>query len=469
MAEKVQHSAKTGEVKRENSASKTKAMDYSQSMSLPVDQVLYLQRTIGNQAVQRLIKSGTLQAKLKIGQPGDKYEQEADRVADAVMRMPERGVQRQEEPEEEEELVQGKTLETVQQQPEEEEELLQGKALDTIQCQVPEEEKELMTKLGDERSRVGGSTATSDLETSIQQVRGRGQPLSNNTRVPMEQAFGADFSDVRVHADIESDKFNNSLQARAFTTGQDVFFKDGEYNPGSASGRELLAHELTHVVQQRDNTTNIRTALAVSTPYDPGEREAETIANQVMTGPESQASPVIVRQPTMIQRDVNFDLFIRGENYWFTNPGQARIAALTRATQLGPGHTIKHHPLPAVGQPHYHIVNPLGKQVAGHFFYGRKPPIKERNQNRYRQRSREALRRTGIAAAIGSGVGLVLGAIIGGVGGGASGTLVAPGVGTIGGAIGGGTLGAAKGAAIGGLAGGAIGAGLQTLWNWATE
>jgi len=108
-----------------------------------------------------------------------------------------------------------------------------------------------MTKPVDERSGVGGSTATPDLETSIQQVRGRGQPLSNNTRVPMEQAFGADFSGVRVHADIESDKLNNSLQARAFTTGQDVFFKEGEYNPGSANGRKLLAHELTHVLQQK--------------------------------------------------------------------------------------------------------------------------------------------------------------------------------------------------------------------------
>ncbi|MBW2738204.1 MAG: hypothetical protein JRE64_05000 [Deltaproteobacteria bacterium] len=87
MGEKVQVAAKKPEVKRENLASKSRNADQSQSMSSPVDQVMYLQRTIGNQAVQRLIKSGTLQAKLRIGQPGDKYEQEADRVADEVMRM----------------------------------------------------------------------------------------------------------------------------------------------------------------------------------------------------------------------------------------------------------------------------------------------------------------------------------------------------------------------------------------------
>ena len=77
------------------------------SNSPTVNRILYLQRTIGNQAVQRMVRSGALQAKLRIGQPGDVYEQEADRVADEVMRMPEPGVQRQ--PEEEVELMQTKS------------------------------------------------------------------------------------------------------------------------------------------------------------------------------------------------------------------------------------------------------------------------------------------------------------------------------------------------------------------------
>ena len=118
MTERVQLSAKATEIKRENSASKTRKTDYSQSMNSPVDQVLYLQRTIGNQAVQRLFKSGVIQAKLKIGQPNDIYEQEADRVADAVMRMPEPEVQRQAEEEEE---LQTKLEELPAQRQEEEE------------------------------------------------------------------------------------------------------------------------------------------------------------------------------------------------------------------------------------------------------------------------------------------------------------------------------------------------------------
>lgn len=101
---------KTPESKRDNSVSRMRKTDSSRSTSSPIDHVLSLQRTIGNQAVQRLFKSGVIQAKLKIGQPGDKYEQEADRVAEQVMRMPEPPVQqqitplvqRQVEPEEEE-------------------------------------------------------------------------------------------------------------------------------------------------------------------------------------------------------------------------------------------------------------------------------------------------------------------------------------------------------------------------------
>ncbi len=101
-----------------------------------------------------------------------------------------------------------------------------------------------------QRQSNGGMTAASDLEASINQARGGGQPLADNIQEPMEQAFGADFSGVKVHTDAKSDQLNQSIQARAFTTGPDVFFRQGEYNPGSKSGQELLAHELTHVVQQ---------------------------------------------------------------------------------------------------------------------------------------------------------------------------------------------------------------------------
>ncbi len=157
-----------------------------------------------------------IQAKLTIGEPGDKYEQEADETARQVM-------QRIHQPQSEK---------------------LQRESL-------PDEDELQMKPMVQRRVSNGGIVAaTQDLEASINQARGGGQPLAKNIREPMEQGFGADFSRVKVHTDTQSDQLNRSIQAKAFTTGQDVFFRQGAYEPGSRGGQELLAHELTHVVQQ---------------------------------------------------------------------------------------------------------------------------------------------------------------------------------------------------------------------------
>ncbi|MEY3329171.1 MAG: hypothetical protein RLZZ115_2054, partial [Cyanobacteriota bacterium] len=92
--------------------------------------------------------------------------------------------------------------------------------------------------------------AHSGVETAIQRSLGQGQPLPTPVREPMENAFGFDFAQVRIHHDTEGDRLSRSLDARAFTTGSDVFFRQGNYEPESPSGKRLLAHELTHVVQQ---------------------------------------------------------------------------------------------------------------------------------------------------------------------------------------------------------------------------
>jgi hypothetical protein len=107
-------------------------------------------------------------------------------------------------------------------------------------------------------------TPESDIETSIQQSRGSGQPLPDDIKQPMEQAFGADFGGVRVHTDGKSDNLNKSIQARAFTTGQDIFFRQGEYSPGSSTGKELLAHELTHVVQQNGGSVQRKSVTKIA-------------------------------------------------------------------------------------------------------------------------------------------------------------------------------------------------------------
>lgn len=92
MSEKATATAKTTEIKKANSGSQSQRTKRFEATQSPMDQILFFQRTIGNQAVQRLFKSGHLQAKLKIGAPNDSYEQEADRVAEQVMRMPDTAI-----------------------------------------------------------------------------------------------------------------------------------------------------------------------------------------------------------------------------------------------------------------------------------------------------------------------------------------------------------------------------------------
>jgi uncharacterized ParB-like nuclease family protein len=235
MAERSQLVVKKPNAKRGNSVSKSRKPGYSQSMSSPIDRIFFLQRTIGNQAVQRLIKSGALQTKLRISKSGDKYEQEADRVADLVIRMSEAKMQRQVEEENEEEIVQTKPL--------------VDQITSLVQRQVEEEEEEEMFQAKSREDTI--LEVSNDLESRIQAIKGGGKPLSESERAYFEPRFGADFSQVRVHMDAQADESARAVNARAYTVGRDVVFRAGQYVPGTTEGHRLLAHELTHVVQQQ--------------------------------------------------------------------------------------------------------------------------------------------------------------------------------------------------------------------------
>ena len=194
-----------------------------------------------------------LQAKLIVGPAKDRYEQEADRVASQVVQTinsPDAGsVQREGE---EEEDLQMKPDRVSAKYPTPQISDLQMKPLNIQQRSAGQ--PNLLLQMYQQRlqRQVGaeGGAVSEDIETSIKGSKGGGQPLGDGVRQPMEQAFGADFGSVKVHTDSTADNLNRSLNARAFTTGSDLFFKQGEYNPGSSGGQELLAHELTHVVQQ---------------------------------------------------------------------------------------------------------------------------------------------------------------------------------------------------------------------------
>jgi len=179
---------------------------------------------------------GMIQTKLKINEPGDIYEQEADRVAEQVMRMSEPGVHREVEPEEE----------TLQSKP------LAGQIVPLVQRQpADEEEEEIQTKP------LAGQTpeVIPAISSGIQSLQGGGRPLSGSERSFFEPRFGKDFSNVRVHNDMLAASVTRSVNARAFTHGRNVVFGAGEFSSNTLAGRKLLAHELTHVVQQNGGPT----------------------------------------------------------------------------------------------------------------------------------------------------------------------------------------------------------------------
>lgn len=143
------------------------------------------------------------------------------------------------------------------------------------------------------RGNDGPTELDEETATRIQRARGGGRPLDDGLQTKMGDAMGQDFGDVRVHTSHEADALNQDLDARAFTTGHDLFFREGAYAPNTSSGQELIAHELTHVVQQRTGAVQSSGRMAVNAPGDRFEREADTVAKQVANG---GGAPEVQRQ-----------------------------------------------------------------------------------------------------------------------------------------------------------------------------
>jgi hypothetical protein len=219
--------------------------------SRQVNLSLHWQRTIGNQAVQQLLQTrpekpetgmtgtasahfgrdfsriplrssaGTIQTKLMINRPGDRYEQEADRVAEQVMRTTE------------------------------------------PQGQGPTSAEETVAESGQTRPDSASG----------------GQPIPPATRAFFEPRFGEDFSDVRVHDDPAAHEAAGSIGARAFAFGNQIAFGRGAYSPQTTTGRQLIAHELTHIVQSRGAGAEAGGAVSITAqrPYDLISRQAVTV------------------------------------------------------------------------------------------------------------------------------------------------------------------------------------------------
>lgn len=171
---------------------------------------------LGNQHMQQLLRSRLIQAKLTVSDPDDAFEREADSVADQVMRTPESQIQRK--------------------------------------CAKCDEEQLHRS----EDSPAPAPTVDAATENAIGSLSGRGALLPEAVRSFMEPRFKADFSAVRVHTDAHAHQLARSVNAQAFTVGHHVVFGAGRYAPDTDSGKRLLAHELTHVVQQRTSGAAIQ-------------------------------------------------------------------------------------------------------------------------------------------------------------------------------------------------------------------
>jgi Domain of unknown function (DUF4157) len=127
-----------------------------------------------------------------------------------------------------------------------------------------------------------GGRVHPDVESAIATARGHGRALDGPVRERVGEALDDPLTDVRVHADDRADALARSVSARAFTTGADIFFAHGEYRPRTASGDALLAHELTHVVQQRGSP--VTGPLTVTDSGGALETEAEAMARELGDG-----------------------------------------------------------------------------------------------------------------------------------------------------------------------------------------
>jgi len=164
------------------------------------------------------------QPKLSINQPNDAYEQEADHVADRVMRM----IDPLAKPASFFKPA-GKTIQR--------------------KCAHSEQE-EMLHRKEDSAGEAGGS---SQLDSYVSSLSTTGQTLSASSRQYFEPRFGHDFSNVRIHTDSGAAQSAQSINALAYTTGNNIVFNSGQYSPETPTGQRLMAHELTHVIQQGDN------------------------------------------------------------------------------------------------------------------------------------------------------------------------------------------------------------------------
>jgi hypothetical protein len=206
-----------------------------------------MQKRLGNQGTQAWLAEQRIQPKLTVGQPGDQYEQEADRTADAVMRMPEPAASSGDDESKSQAKSRSNVLQRSSITPIAETRPIQRLCAECEkEIEGESESKQVQTKENNGQK----PQINPDIEKNINALDGKGSPLPDSTRNYFEPRFGANFSQVRVHIGTQSAETAKALNAKAFTTGNNIFFGQGQFTPNSNEGQKLIGHELTHVVQQ---------------------------------------------------------------------------------------------------------------------------------------------------------------------------------------------------------------------------
>jgi hypothetical protein len=215
---------------------------------------------------------GSIQTKLTMSRPGDAQEREADQAADTVMRMP--GAADSPKP-----AISSSPSTTNAQRM-------------CADCEEEETHRTPGPEVHRKEQATGTPPVTPLVAASIQSLRGGGTALPETTRGFFEPRFGADFAGVRVHTDDRVEKTAQSLGAKAFTVGHDIAFGRGQYAPGSSEGRRLLAHELTHVLQQGAGSGVVQRQEDPDAP-DP----LESLVEDLVSAVQDPLAEVILRPP----------------------------------------------------------------------------------------------------------------------------------------------------------------------------
>jgi len=270
-----------------------------------------LQQSHGNSYVQHILKLTQEQAKLRVTSPSDVYEKQADEVATEAMQFPSSRISS--EP---------------------------HKELDEFH--IPP-----MTE------RYPSQIVSRDLEERINKARGSGNYLNEAIVNPLEQRLGQDLRQTHIHTDTEADRLSRQLGADAFTVGHDIFFREGFYRPESGSGRNLIAHELTHVAQQSGTADIIQLQQAAQ----PAQQQAAQQALTNYTGTNFRGAAV--------QCDTQFvNALTRIDNYAGNRNVEVHVTssfrALGQAVQnaiVQPAATSNHHAGHAIDMNIWHNRN----------------------------------------------------------------------------------------------------------------